>query len=109
MAVSSIDLNCDLGESFGAYHMGADEQILPYISSANIACGFHAGDPSVMRKTVKLAMQNQVAIGAHPGLPDLVGFGRRTMAISPEEAFDLVVYQVGALWAFVQVEGGNLH
>jgi UPF0271 protein len=109
MAVSSIDLNCDLGESFGAYRMGADERILPYISSANIACGFHAGDPSVMRKTVKLAMQHQVAIGAHPGLPDLAGFGRRTMAISPEEAFDLIVYQVGALWAFVQAEGGTLH
>jgi UPF0271 protein len=109
MAVSSIDLNCDLGESFGAYLMGADEQILPYVSSANIACGFHAGDPSVMRKTVKLAMQHQVAIGAHPGLPDLAGFGRRTMAISPEEAFDLIVYQVGALWAFVQAEGGTLH
>jgi UPF0271 protein len=109
MAVSSIDLNCDLGESFGAYRMGADERILPYISSANIACGFHAGDPSVMRKTVKMALENQVAIGAHPGLPDLIGFGRRTMAISPEEAFDLIVYQVGALWAFVQAEGGRLH
>ncbi|QHT69378.1 LamB/YcsF family protein [Rhodocytophaga rosea] len=109
MANSYIDLNCDLGESFGAYHLGADEQILPYISSANIACGFHAGDPSVMRKTVKLAMQHKVAIGAHPGLPDLVGFGRRMMVISPEEAFDLIVYQVGALWAFVQAEAGKLH
>jgi 5-oxoprolinase (ATP-hydrolysing) subunit A len=109
MALLKIDLNCDLGESFGAYHMGADEQILPYISSANIACGFHAGDPSVMRKTVKLALQNQVAIGAHPGLPDLLGFGRRNMAISPEETFDIIIYQVGALWAFVQSEGGRLH
>jgi 5-oxoprolinase (ATP-hydrolysing) subunit A len=107
--MNSIDLNCDLGESFGAYQMGADEQILPYISSANIACGFHAGDPSVMRKTVRLALQNKVAIGAHPGLPDLAGFGRRSMAISPEEAFDIIVYQVGALWAFVQAEGGALH
>lgn len=104
-----VDLNCDLGESFGAYNMGNDEEVLQYVTSANIACGFHAGDPSVMKKTVKLALERNVAIGAHPGLPDLVGFGRRNMAVSPEEAFDMVVYQIGALSAFVQAEGGNLH
>ncbi|MBF8961906.1 5-oxoprolinase subunit PxpA [Pontibacter sp. FD36] len=105
----SVDLNCDLGESFGAYRIGNDEQILPYVTSANIACGFHAGDPGVMRKTVELCLQHNVAIGAHPGLPDLVGFGRRNMAVSAEEVYDMVIYQIGALQAFVQAEGGNLH
>ncbi|MDO1447873.1 5-oxoprolinase subunit PxpA [Rhodocytophaga aerolata] len=105
----TIDLNADVGESFGAYQMGDDEKLLPLVSSANIACGFHAGDPSVMKKTVKLALANKVALGAHPGLPDLQGFGRRNIAISPEEAYDLVLYQVGALWAFVKAEGGVLH
>jgi 5-oxoprolinase (ATP-hydrolysing) subunit A len=105
----TVDLNCDLGESFGLYHMGNDEQMMPYITSANIACGFHAGDPSVMRKTVQLCLKHQVAIGAHPGLPDLVGFGRREMAVSPEEVYDMVVYQTGALQAFAQAEGGTLH
>lgn len=105
----SVDLNCDLGESFGAYRIGNDEQILPYVTSANIACGFHAGDPGVMRKTVQLALQHQVAIGAHPGLPDLAGFGRRSMAVSPQEVYEMVVYQMGALSAFVQAEGGVLH
>lgn len=105
----SADLNCDLGESFGAYRMGNDEQILHYVTSANIACGFHAGDPGVMRKTVQLCLQHNVAIGAHPGLPDLVGFGRREMAVSPEEVYDMVVYQIGALQAFAQAEGGTLH
>lgn len=103
-----VDLNCDLGESFGAYKLGTDEEILPMITSANIACGFHAGDPGVMRKTVKMALQYQVAIGAHPGLPDLVGFGRRDMAISAEEAYDMVVYQIGALDSFVKSEGGTM-
>ncbi|WP_059105519.1 LamB/YcsF family protein [Shouchella shacheensis] len=106
--MKEIDINCDMGESYGAYKMGMDEDILPYISSANIACGFHAGDPSTMKKTVRLAMEHKVAIGAHPGLPDLMGFGRRNLDISPEEAYDLVVYQVGALWGFVQAEGGRL-
>lgn len=101
-----VDLNCDMGESFGAYKLGNDQEILQYISSANIACGFHAGDPSTMRKTVKLALESRVAIGAHPGLPDLVGFGRRNMDISAQDAYDLVVYQIGALQAFVQAEGG---
>lgn len=103
-----IDLNCDMGESFGAYKMGTDEEILKFITSANIACGFHAGDPATMRQTVKLALQNGVAIGAHPGLPDLVGFGRRNMDISPQEAFDMVVYQIGALYGFVKAEGEKL-
>ncbi|QRG70093.1 LamB/YcsF family protein [Brevibacillus choshinensis] len=103
-----VDINCDMGESFGAYTMGNDSEILAYISSANIACGFHAGDPATMRKTVRMALEKGVAIGAHPGLPDLVGFGRRNMDISPEEAYDMVVYQIGALQAFVQAEGGTM-
>ncbi|EIJ82216.1 LamB/YcsF family protein [Bacillus methanolicus PB1] len=103
-----VDLNCDLGESFGAYKIGQDEEILHYITSANIACGFHAGDPSTMRKTVRLALEKNVGIGAHPGLQDLAGFGRRNMDISPQEAYDLVVYQIGALYAFVKSEGGKL-
>jgi len=103
-----VDLNCDLGESFGAYKLGVDEEILPFVTSANIACGFHAGDPAVMRKTVMLALKNGVAIGAHPGLPDLVGFGRRQMDISPQEAYDIVVYQLGALAAFVKAEGASM-
>ncbi|MFS0553993.1 LamB/YcsF family protein [Brevibacillus sp. 179-C9.3 HS] len=101
-----VDLNCDMGESFGAYRIGNDQAILRYVSSANVACGFHAGDPGTMRKTVQLALEAGVAIGAHPGFADLVGFGRRNMEISPEEAYDLVVYQIGALHAFVQAEGG---
>ncbi|MGE6368262.1 LamB/YcsF family protein [Planococcus kocurii] len=103
-----VDLNCDMGESFGAYQMGNDEEILDYVTSANIACGFHAGDPSIMRKTVKLALEKNVGMGAHPGLQDLVGFGRRNMALSPQEAYDLVVYQIGALSGFVKAEGGQL-
>jgi len=102
------DLNCDMGESFGAYQLGRDAEILALVSSANIACGFHAGDPATMRKTVQLALQHGTAIGAHPGLPDLVGFGRRNMDISAQEAYDMVVYQIGALQAFVHAEGGKL-
>lgn len=104
-----VDLNCDMGESFGAYTIGADEALLAAVTSANIACGFHAGDPGVMRKAVRAAIAAGVSVGAHPGLPDLAGFGRRNMDISPEEAFDLVTYQIGALDAFVQQEGGRLH
>ncbi|AKF94274.1 5-oxoprolinase subunit PxpA [Brevibacillus laterosporus] len=104
-----VDLNCDLGESFGAYQMGNDEEILAFISSANIACGYHAGDPSTMRQTVHMALEKGVAIGAHPGLPDLIGFGRRTMDISPREAHDMVLYQIGALHAFVKAQGGVLN
>ncbi|MEK3764445.1 MULTISPECIES: LamB/YcsF family protein [unclassified Solibacillus] len=97
----TIDINCDLGESFGRYKLGEQEEILRYITSANIACGFHAGDPTVMRETVELAVKNNVQIGAHPGLPDLNGFGRREMKISPQEAYDIVVYQIGALQGFL--------
>lgn len=103
-----VDLNCDMGESFGAYQIGNDEQILNHVTSANIACGYHAGDPATMRKTVRLAMQKGVGIGAHPGLPDLIGFGRRSMDISPDEAYNLVIYQIGALLGFVKSEGGRL-
>ena len=92
-----VDLNCDMGESFGAWKMGADETVMPHITSANIATGFHAGDPLTMFSTVRLAAKHKVAVGAHPSLPDLVGFGRRQMAVSPDEVHALVVYQVGAL------------
>ena len=102
------DLNCDLGESFGAYTLGNDAEILDYVTSANIACGFHAGDPGVMKRTVKMALKKNVGIGAHPGLPDLAGFGRRNMDITPEEAYDLTVYQIGALYGFVKAEGAAL-
>jgi UPF0271 protein len=105
----SVDLNCDMGESFGAWSLGQDAAILPFVTSANIACGFHAGDPTVMKQTVRAALSQHVALGVHPGLPDLVGFGRREMAISPEEAFDMVVYQLGALAAVARAEGGRLH
>ncbi|AWM34421.1 LamB/YcsF family protein [Hymenobacter nivis] len=105
----SVDLNCDMGESFGAWTMGQDAAVLPFVTSANIACGFHAGDPGVMRQTVRAALSHHVAIGVHPGLPDLVGFGRRDLAISPEEAFDMTVYQLGALGAVARAEGGRLH
>ncbi|MFC3884622.1 5-oxoprolinase subunit PxpA [Bacillus songklensis] len=101
-----IDLNCDLGESFGVYKIGNDEEILNYVTSANIACGFHAGDPATMRQTVLLALEKGVSIGAHPGLSDLIGFGRRNLPITPREAYEIVVYQIGALNAFVKAEGG---
>ena len=104
-----IDLNCDMGESFGAWKMGADAQIMPYITSANIACGYHAGDPATIRKTIKLAHEHGVAIGAHPGLPDLMGFGRRVMQIKPQEMYDLVLYQAGAVKAFAEAIGAKLH
>ena len=102
------DLYCDVGESFGAYTLGHDAEILDLVTSANIACGFHAGDPATMRATVRLALEKGVAIGAHPGLPDLVGFGRRPMAISLQEARDIVIYQIGALDAFVRAEGATM-
>ena len=98
-----------MGESFGAWTLGNDAALMPFITSANVACGFHAGDPTVMKATVRAALKHQVAIGAHPGLPDLAGFGRRNLDISPEEAFDMTVYQLGALQAVVQAEGGRLH
>jgi len=103
-----IDLNSDLGESFGAYKIGNDRGILPLVSSANVACGFHAGDPSVMRTTVALCKEGKTAVGAHPGFCDLQGFGRRNMAVSPEEIRDLITYQIGALDAFCRKEGLSL-
>jgi UPF0271 protein len=105
MAVNKIDLNSDLGESFGNYRLGLDEKIIPLISSANIACGFHAGDPIVMKRTIVLAKEHGVAPGAHPGFPDLMGFGRRKMDVSLDEIKDYVTYQVGALQAFAAAQG----
>ena len=104
-----IDLNCDMGESYGAWKMGADAEVMPHISSANIACGFHGGDPATIRKTVRLAVDHGVAIGAHPSLPDLMGFGRRAMRISPQDMYDLVVYQAGAVEGFARAAGSRLH
>ncbi|OME95095.1 MULTISPECIES: LamB/YcsF family protein [Paenibacillus] len=103
-----VDLNCDMGESYGAYKLGHDTELLRCITSANIACGFHAGDPAVMRATVRQAIESGAAIGAHPGLPDLAGFGRRRMEITPAEAYDMVTYQIGALMAFAIQEGSGL-
>jgi UPF0271 protein len=104
-----IDINCDMGESYGAWSMGADAEVMPFISSANIACGFHGGDPATIRKTVRLAVDHGVAIGAHPSLPDLQGFGRRVMKISPQDMYDLVVYQAGAVEGFARAAGSRLH
>lgn len=100
--VARIDFNCDMGESFGIHKLGFDEKVIKYITSANIACGFHSGDPSWMRRTVELAGDNSVAIGAHTSFPDLIGFGRRNMAVSHDEVRDYVVYQIGALAGFVK-------
>ncbi|WP_145539787.1 5-oxoprolinase subunit PxpA [Staphylococcus warneri] len=98
-----IDLNCDLGEAFGNYSFGGDKDILPLITSANTACGFHAGDANVMNETIQLAKRHNIGIGAHPGLPDLQGFGRRKLDMSPEEVYNIVVYQLGALNGFCQI------
>lgn len=106
--MGSLLLNCDIGESFGAWTMGLDAEIMPFIDCANIACGFHAGDPSVMRKTVGLALKHDVMIGAHPAYPDLVGFGRRSMACSPQEIQDLLHYQIGALAGVCRAQGGEV-
>lgn len=103
-----IDLNCDLGESFGAYTIGMDDKVIPLISSCNIACGYHASDPLVMKKTVEMAAKAGIGIGAHPGFPDLMGFGRRNMNISPAEASAYVTYQLGALYAFARSAGVKL-
>jgi UPF0271 protein len=105
MDARRVDLNCDMGESFGAWTMGDDEALMAAITSANIACGAHAGDPGVMRTTVRLARRHGVAAGAHPGFPDLVGFGRREMSLSPGEVEGLVLYQLGALGAIARAEG----
>ncbi|MGB9866363.1 MAG: LamB/YcsF family protein [Bacillota bacterium] len=103
-----VDLNSDLGEDWGKWRVSRDAEVMSCVTSANVACGFHAGDPSTIRRTVRLARSAGVAIGAHPGWPDLLGFGRRNMEVDPEEARDYVVYQVGALKAFVEAEGGRL-
>ena len=100
-----IDINCDMGESFGAYGFGRDPEVMDYISSANIACGLHAGDPMVMERTVRLAKEKGVAVGAHPGYPDLLGFGRRHMDCSLEEIENFTLYQIGALSAFARAQG----
>jgi UPF0271 protein len=103
-----IDINCDLGESYGHFKVGQDSKIMPHITSANVACGFHAGDPVTMAHTVKLAKKSGVAIGAHPGYPDLMGFGRREMKLNPEELKSYITYQVGALQAFAKASGTDL-
>lgn len=103
-----IDLNCDLGESFGIYKLGHDEEMMDYVSSINVACGMHAGDPDVMLRTVRMAIEKEVSIGAHPGFPDLKGFGRRDMDLSPSELESTILYQVGALKTMVEAEGGKL-
>ncbi|KLU25066.1 LamB/YcsF family protein [Caballeronia mineralivorans PML1(12)] len=107
--MASIDLNCDMGESFGPWTMGNDSALLDYVTSANVACGFHAGDPQTMHHLVAAAKAGAVAVGAHPGLPDLQGFGRREMVITPQEAYSLTVYQVGALAGFTRALGIRLH
>ena len=104
----SIDINCDMGESFGNWSMGQDEDVMPYITSANIAGGYHAGDPHVIRETVDLAATHDVGLGIHPGLPDKMGFGRRQMDASPEEVRDYVTYQLGALSAFADAQGASV-
>lgn len=106
--MAKVDLNCDLGESFGAYTMGMDDKVIPLISSCNIACGYHASDPLVMQKTIAMAKEAGIGIGAHPGYPDLMGFGRRNMTVSPAEAGAYVTYQLGALYAFAKSAGMKL-
>jgi UPF0271 protein len=106
--MKTIDINCDMGESFGVYRLGEDEAIMPFISSANIACGAHAGDPLVMQETVRLAAKHGIRIGAHPGYPDLQGFGRREMNLSPDEVEAMVLYQVAALQGFARAEGQEI-
>jgi UPF0271 protein len=108
-APRTLDVNCDLGESYGAWTLGEDEAVLPHVSSANVACGFHAGDPGVMRRTVELCLEHGVAIGAHPGFPDLLGFGRRRMTLQPHEAADYITYQAGAMSGFARAAGTRLH
>jgi 5-oxoprolinase (ATP-hydrolysing) subunit A len=104
-----IDINADLGESFGNWRMGNDEALIPLVQTINVACGFHAGDPGHIRHTVELAKENGVAVGAHPGYPDLLGFGRRALKVRPDDAYAYVAYQVGALRAFLEIAGLTLH
>ncbi|HMS43764.1 MAG TPA: 5-oxoprolinase subunit PxpA [Pyrinomonadaceae bacterium] len=105
----TIDLNCDMGESFGAWTIGNDAELMDFVSSVNIACGFHAGDASVIRKTIETAIEKKIKIGAHPSFPDLQGFGRREMKLSPQEIFDIVLYQVSALKGICEALGTQLH
>jgi 5-oxoprolinase (ATP-hydrolysing) subunit A len=107
--VRSVDFNADLGESFGPWRLGADDDLMRVISSANVACGFHAGDPTTIRNAVASAKRHGVAVGAHPGLPDLLGFGRRTMQVAPSDVANYVLYQTGALAAFARAAGLTLH
>lgn len=103
-----IDINCDLGESFGSYKIGEDEKVMPFITSANVACGYHAGDPVIMALTLELAKMHGVSVGAHPGYPDLLGYGRRNLETSPGEIRNYVLYQIGALGAFARAAGVKL-
>src|SRR3954464_8632679 len=107
MTKRTFDINSDLGESFGNWSLGNDEEVMPLVTSANVACGFHGGDPVTMQRTVALAMRHGVTLGAHPGLPDLLGFGRRAMAISADDAAGYGRYQAGALQAFMSPAGGE--
>ena len=106
--MKTIDLNCDMGESFGRYKLGLDEEAIRRITSANIACGLHAGDALVMSRTVKMAAMHGVGVGAHPGFPDLQGFGRRRMDCTEEEIRDYVIYQIGALMGFCKAHGVSM-
>lgn len=103
-----IDINCDMGESYGAGRVGNDEELMPFVSSASIACGYHGGDPATMHRTVLLARKHAVSIGAHPSFPDLQGFGRRVMHLEPQEVYDMVLYQIGALAAFARAADSRL-
>ena len=105
----NIDINCDMGEAYSIYTCGDDEAIMPYITSANVACGFHASDPVVMHRTVRLAKQHGVKVGAHPSYPDRDGFGRRVMKMDREELRDSIIYQVAALKGFLDIEGMTLN
>ena len=108
MAMKVVDINCDLGESYGQSRVGQDELLMPLLTSANIACGFHGGDPTTMHHTVRLAQTHGVSIGAHPSYPDLMGFGRRRMDLSPQEVYDSMLYQMGALSGFARAAGEPL-
>jgi UPF0271 protein len=107
--MTKIDINCDMGESYGNWQMGRDDDMLPLITTANVACGFHAGDPMVMRRTVALAKEHGVVVGAHPGYNDLEGFGRRRILLDPDEVAAYLTYQIGALRAFLDTEGMEMH
>ncbi len=105
----SVDLNCDMGESFGAWQMGNDAALMDFVSSVNVACGFHAGDASVIRQTIETAISKNVAVGAHPSFPDLQGFGRREIKMSASEVFDIVLYQIAAVKGICESSGAKLH